>query len=134
MMLKAGGKANVPSNSRITPLHVASANNNTEAVKVLLKAGANPRFFNSVGMNAATLAARPGNLGVLRALFDHGGAATQTLTEYDKTDNKDDTKGGAPFHYAVRNAHVELVRFIVFEVGWGAVKKSEVMNIAKQHH
>jgi uncharacterized protein len=75
LRLLLAARANVNATTRdgaITPLLLACANGNPEAVEALLKAGANPNSVNANGTTALMLAAASGNPDAVKVLLDHG--------------------------------------------------------------
>merc|ERR1719221_2258996 len=80
------------------------------------------------------MAARAGNLDILRVLKEHGGKAKKTLLKRDKTQRneaKTRGKGFTPLMYCIINNHVPCVRFLIFEVGWGEAPVDEVVALAR---
>jgi len=144
VLLESGGPTEAETDSGVRPLHVAAKHGSVGALKVLLEAGADPRqqaqervvHNNDVrlpgydGMTAATMAAKAGQLEVLRSLLDAGGAAAESLLERDGNPSVGEGKGWAPIHYAVSKDESEVVHFLIFEVGWGEISAAEVAEAA----
>mmetsp|Transcript_30425 Transcript_30425/g.95920 ORF Transcript_30425/g.95920 Transcript_30425/m.95920 type:complete len:271 (-) Transcript_30425:52-864(-) len=143
VLLEAGAPADYEADSGMRPLHSAAEHGSAGAVKLLLRAGVNPRQPASEravnnndarktgfdGMTAATLAAKHGHVEVLRALLDSGGAAAGTLTERDGN-MEVGAYGWAPIQYAVHHRLRAVTDFLTFEVGWGSIGAADVLRAA----
>lgn len=135
ILINAGLDKNVVTggDGGIRPIHVCAAQGQPEVFRVLIDAGAKPRHLTSGSrMSAATMAARAGGppqLKVLKILKEAGGKALEVLKARDEAPRQ--PKSWNPLLYAIRNQHVEIIRFILFEVGLGQVSWKEVLGVAR---
>lgn len=83
-----------------TPLHIAAAENDAEAVKTLLQAGAEPDSKSTNGKTALLHAASRGHVNVVRLLLDFG---ANVAIEY---------KGRTAVERARKNGHDEITKLI----------------------
>ena len=94
---------NVANSSGYTPLHVACQSNQAEALKTLLKAGANPTIRNQVtSWVPLHEAAWNGFIDCAKSLMNEGQAPLMPRTEKDET----------PFDLAEANSQTEMADFL----------------------
>src|SRR5262245_22068673 len=94
---------NAPQADGTTALHWAAHYNDTETVKLLLKAGANPAVTNRFGASPLSEAALSGNIELVRVLLD-AGADAKTASTLD---------GETVLMSAARSGNLEAVRLLL---------------------
>jgi len=124
MMLEAGANKDVTTAMKETPLQVASTMGNHKSVRALLKAGANVFAASTTGKTATSLAGMKFDLKVLREFRAAGGDAVLALGTPDEN-------GVNPMKSAVRADKLDIVRFLLFEVGWGSLPKDEIKRLVR---
>ncbi|MBC8063622.1 MAG: ankyrin repeat domain-containing protein [Chlorobia bacterium] len=133
-LLKQGADANARNGLEFTPLYIAAASHNAEAMKALLDAGAQPDADSPYG-TALTFAAMTGNADGARMLFAKGAKADTARVDGDtvlmmaaqagnpdfiaemlkrKVDvNATSYNGSSALSYAARMGHVEVGRMLL---------------------
>src|SRR5690606_22950705 len=84
-LLQAGAAIEATDGAGRTPLHVASFARQTEAVRALLQAGADPAKLEQGRYDAVTIAAVADDEATLRALLAGGASAKLVTSRYDGT-------------------------------------------------
>merc|ERR1740138_1813822 len=118
ILLEFGGNADLEGPSQVRVLHRAAAFDSHECIRVLLDAGANPHVYAGIGLTPAAFAARGKHLTSIKAFREAGGNALLSLGDRDRS-----PEGLTPFHYAINVGDINIFRYLVFEVGWGEVKR-----------
>eukprot|EP00931_Biecheleriopsis_adriatica_P018943 TRINITY_DN13067_c0_g1_i2.p2 TRINITY_DN13067_c0_g1~~TRINITY_DN13067_c0_g1_i2.p2 ORF type:complete len:146 (-),score=44.46 TRINITY_DN13067_c0_g1_i2:193-630(-) len=77
------------------------------------------------GMNGVTMAARSGDLEVLHEYRAAGGEAMLTLGSPDE-------QGFSAMKFAVQNGRADILRFLLFEVGFGTVDAKEIKSMVTE--
>lgn len=84
-MLEAGADASQPSRLDITPLALAARNGNSELIRLLVAAGANPNGIDAAGETMLMGAVRSGELPAVEALLELGADVNQRDGEFQQT-------------------------------------------------
>jgi ankyrin repeat protein len=100
---------NIADANKLTPLHCASWNGDAEAIRLLLKAGADNNAKTIYGQTPMDLAANDECRRVLTPLTTPEIPVIKTPTIPDSGDNFNET----PLHIAVRNDNAETVRLLL---------------------
>lgn len=127
LLLEFKGDPEAKSAKDVRPLHVASANGNSKVVKHLLTFGANPRETSSSGQTGPTMAARKGDINTLKTYRDFGGEAMLVLGETDHSNS-------SPLRQGIHLGNVELIRFVIFEVGLGDHSRKDMIAAVTERH
>jgi ankyrin repeat protein len=72
MLLAAGADTNKANRLGVTPIAIATANGNTEIIRLLLDKGVDPNTIDPNGEPASWSAIRSGNVEAVRILLDRG--------------------------------------------------------------
>lgn len=80
----------------------------TRSVNILLQAGASIKITMPGKLNVFHVAAKLGNMDILKMLLDHDNTFTQ-----DAVNATHDQKGFGPIHFAVENNHIDCVRILL---------------------
>ncbi|CAM9703108.1 unnamed protein product [Ectocarpus sp. 13 AM-2016] len=96
-----------------TPLHGAAEKGSREAVRALVKAGANPDRRRPTGVTPLHIAARSGRLDTLRELLR---LKANPLLEFEPPPSSVGC-GSAPLDIAAQNGHSDIVRELVQQLG-----------------
>ncbi len=94
-----------------TPLIGATKYNNPQAVKLLLKHGANPNRQNQSGISALMLAAEQGFYECAKYLCE--GGANVDLAPTGKTAMSMNVGGQTPLFCAAKEGHIEIVKYLL---------------------
>jgi ankyrin repeat protein len=94
-----------------TPLIGATKYNNPQAVKLLLKHGANPNHQNQSGISALMLAAEQGFYECVKYLCEAG--ANVDLAPTGKTAMNMNLGGQTPLFCAAKEGHIDIVRYLL---------------------
>ena len=137
MLLDGSMAANIPDKHGTTPLHVAAANNSTEAVELIMTRSVDIdiNVRTTCGVTPLHFAVSEGHLETIRALIKHGADlslraedgssalvaagcaekldAALALLECDVDVNDANLNGESILHYAVLDGEVELVRKVL---------------------
>jgi ankyrin repeat protein len=132
--LAAGGAdANARDGYQRTPLHVAAYKGKHEAMRALVKAGANPNALEYDRYDIVTIAAVADDLPVLRLALELGGRASNITSRYD----------GTALIAAAHLGHDEVVRTLVKagapldhvnNLGWTALIESIMLGEGGPRH
>ena len=98
-----------------TPLHLATAADNTSVVRALLRQGASATRTNGVNATALMLAAGNGNIGVVTDLIRAGSRAAAV-----------DASGRTAADYAARNGHSACADLVRAEMDMEQLPKKRV--------
>ncbi|CAI6101014.1 unnamed protein product [Clonostachys chloroleuca] len=105
-----------------TPLHHASRNGHDDVVNLLLARGSHPGQGNESGITPVHLAAEYGHLNVLKSLFK--ALPSRYLTSFHIYDLQPGKLSNAicfddktPLHFAVRNGHQDITKFLIDKDG-----------------
>ena len=104
LLLYAG--ATLESTTRLggyTPLHLASREGQSDAVRALLEGGSKPNTFTTTGVSAVHLAAQAGKPDAIRALIGHGG----------DVDARDRQSGRTPLIFATAQNRLEAIATLI---------------------
>ena len=116
-----------------TPLHVAAYGGNRDAMRALVKAGANPNALERDRYDIVTIAAVANDLPTLQVALEIGGKAGNVTSRYD----------GTALIAASHLGHVEVVRELiragapldhVNNLGWTALIESIVLGDGGPQH
>merc|ERR1712232_1439825 len=77
-------------------------------------------------MTACTMAARAGHVKVLEVFREMGGLAVLALGDLD-------AKNWGILHYGIANGYIEVVRFVLFEVGFGQAEEKDMVTFLEEH-
>jgi uncharacterized protein len=102
LLIRAGANVNAANGYGVTPLSLACTNQSAAMVERLLKAGADPNGVPS-GTPVLMMAARTGNVDVVKSLLAHGADANA----------KESTRGQTALMWAVAEKHPDVERLLI---------------------
>ncbi|MBB5920832.1 ankyrin repeat protein [Actinoalloteichus hoggarensis] len=114
LLRESGADQALADTSGTIPLYAAAVSGHTEAVRLLLAAGAAPDVESHGGPDEGTplcAAASWGHLGVVRLLLEHG--ADANLSEATHPEADVDAAGMTPLEWAALGGHDEVVTALV---------------------
>ena len=132
-LIAAGEKVDIQDSRSRTPLHVAVFLKKYDAVRALLKAGANPNRLEYERYDPVTIAAVANDVEMLKILLAGGASARNTTSRYD----------GTALIAAAHLGHVEVVRILISakaplnhvnNLGWTALIESIVLGNGGVNH
>ena len=98
------GSSNLNSSGRLTPLHSAANNGNTEIVKLLLKEGAYVDVVDNIGVTPLFWAVNNNNIETVKLLINEG-ANVNLVSKYD----------GTPLYVAVNKRNIKMIELLINE-------------------
>lgn len=130
----AAGGADVKAHDRYgrTPLHIATYAGRLDAMRALVKAGADPNALENDRYDIVTIAAVANDVPSLRAALELGGKATNVTSRYD----------GTALIAAAHLGHDEVVQMLIVagapldhvnNLGWTALIESIVLGDGGPH-
>ena len=132
-LVKDGEKLNIQDAKSRTPLIVAAFMKKPEAVRALLKLGANPNALDIERYDIVTIAAVANDIETLKAALD-GGASAKTITSrYD----------GTALIAAAHLGHADVVKLLIAakaplnhvnNLGWTALMEAVVLGNGDANH
>jgi hypothetical protein len=132
-LVAAGEKVDIQDSKSRTPLHVAVFLKKYDAVRALLKAGANPNRLDSERYDVVTIAAVANDVEMLKIVLEGGASARNITSRYD----------GTALIAAAHLGHVEIVRLLITakaplnhvnNLGWTALMESIVLGNGGANH
>jgi uncharacterized protein len=132
-LIKEGEKPNIQDSKSRTPLIVAAYMKQAEAVRVLLRLGANPDALDIDKYDIVTIAAVANDLVTLEAGLAGGSSAKNVTSRYD----------GTALIAAAHLGHVEAVKMLigakaplnhVNNIGWTALMEAVVLGNGGANH
>ena len=132
-LIKAGEKLNLQDSKSRTPLLVAAHLKQTEAVRTLLKLGANANAMDIDQYDIVTIAAVANDLPTLKAALDGGASAKNITSRYD----------GSALIAAAHLGHAEVVKLLIAakaplnhvnNLGWTALMEAVVLGNGSANH
>jgi uncharacterized protein len=132
-LIKAGEKPNLQDSKSRTPLLVAAHLKQTEAVRTLLKLGANANAMDIDQYDIVTIAAVANDLPTLNAALDGGASAKNITSRYD----------GTALIAAAHLGHAEVVKLLIAakaplnhvnNLGWTALMEAVVLGNGGANH
>jgi ankyrin repeat protein len=132
-LIKDGEKPNIQDSKSRTPLIVAAYMRHAEAVRALLKLGANANAMDVDKYDIVTISAVANDLPTLRAALDGGASAKNITSRYD----------GTALIAAAHLGHVEAVKLLIAakaplnhvnNLGWTALMETVVLGNGDGNH
>ena len=132
-LIAAGEKVDLQDSKSRTPLHVAVFLKKYDAVRALLKAGANPNRLDSERYDVVTIAAVANDVEMLKIVLAGGASAKNITSRYD----------GTALIAAAHLGHAEVVRLLIAakaplnhvnNLGWTALMESIVLGKGGANH
>lgn len=132
-LIAAGEKVDIQDSHSRTPLHVAVFLKKYDAVRALLKAGANPNRLESDRYDPVTIASVANDVEMLKLLLANGASAKNITSRYD----------GTALIAAAHLGHVEIVKLLIAakaplnlvnNLGWTALMESIVLGNGGANH
>ena len=126
-LLSSGLDINSRSNDGTTPLMMAAFTGQEKTVDLLLSKGADPHLKNFIGRNLLHAAAEGGNISIVKSM----------LSRSIDIDSKDDELSFTPLIIAVKENHVEVMKYLLqkgadISLTTGS-KKGNALHIASQY-
>ena len=131
--LRAGGRVDARDGYERTPLHVAAYAARHDAMRALVRAGADPNAFERDRYDIVTIAAVANDVPTLRVALALGGSARNVTSRYD----------GTALIAAAHLGHAEIVRTLIAagapldhvnNLGWTALIESIVLGDGGARH
>jgi ankyrin repeat protein len=132
-LIAAGERPDIQDARSRTPLHVAVFRKHPEAVRTLLRLGANPNALDDQRFDILTIAAVQNDLDMLKLALDGGASAKNITGPYD----------GTALSAAAHRGHVDIVRALIAAKapldhvnarGWTAVIETVVLGNGSPDH
>jgi ankyrin repeat protein len=132
-LIAEGEKVNIQDSKSRTPLHVAVFFKKYDAVRALLKAGANPNAIEHERYDPVTIASVANDVDMLKILLEGGASARNITSRYD----------GSALIAAAHLGHVEIVKLLIAakaplnhvnNLGWTALMESIVLGTGGANH
>jgi uncharacterized protein len=132
-LIAAGEKVDIQDSKSRTPLHVAVYLKIYDAVRALLKAGANPNRLEIDRYDPVTIAAVANDIEMLKILLAAGASAKNITSRYD----------GTALIAAAHLGHTEVVKMLIAakaplnhvnNLGWTALMESIVLGNGGANH
>ena len=132
-LIKDGEKPNIQDSKSRTPLIVAAYMKHAEAVRALLKLGANVNAMDIDKYDILTIAAVADDLPTLKAALDNGASAGSITSRYD----------GTALIAAAHLGHVEVAKLLIAakaplnhvnNLGWTALMEAIVLGNGGANH
>jgi ankyrin repeat protein len=132
-LIAKGEKPDVRDGYGRTPLHVAAYGGHHEAMRVLVRAGADPNALENDRYDIVTIAAVANDISTLKAALALGGSAKNITSRYD----------GTALIAAAHLGHAEVVRILIRagapldhinNLGWTALIESIVLGDGGPRH
>lgn len=132
-LVKEGERPNIQDSKSRTPLLVATYMKHADAVRTLLKLGANPNALDIDRYDAVTIAAVANDLPTLKAALDGGVSANNITSRYD----------GTALIAAAHLGHADAVKMLIAakaplnhvnNLGWTALMEAIVLGNGGANH
>ena len=132
-LVKDGEKTNIQDSKSRTPLLVAAFMKHPDAVRALLKLGANPNAMDIDRYDAVTIAAVANDLPTLKAALDGGVSAKNITSRYD----------GTALIASAHLGYVDVVKMLIAakaplnhvnNLGWTALMEAVVLGNGGTNH
>ncbi|ETO30508.1 hypothetical protein RFI_06610 [Reticulomyxa filosa] len=116
-----------------TPLMMAAHNGHTDVVDIMLRSGADPIRVNRLGLNALGCAAMQGHEIIVRLCYRHLRQVKSWESIHKFMHSGDSVNGWTPFHLACMGGHIQVIKFLIEEVGVDIFQKDNANKTGLDH-